>query len=382
MAASGQKELQTTPLFKIHQARGAKMVEFAGYSMPVQYPMGILKEHLHSRSAVGIFDVSHMGQIILRPKSGAVDNAARALERLSPADFAGLAPGRQRYGLLTNDQGGVDDDFMAANRGDHLFLVVNAACKHADFERFQFMLSDACDVQMIEDRGLIALQGPKAEDAMRSLGADLSAMRFMDVADRQLAGVACIVSRSGYTGEDGFEISMPQQQMPAVFEALCAHEHVEPIGLGARDSLRLEAGLCLYGTDLDARTSPVEASLAWSIGKARRTGGAREGGFTGAELILEQLKNGVNRKRVGLKPEGRAPIRGGAALFASEGASAPIGVVSSGGFGPSVGGPVAMGYVSAVYADAGSKLFAQVRGKRLPLCVSELPFVQPGFKRS
>jgi aminomethyltransferase len=373
--------LKHTPLHALHLSLGARMVPFAGYEMPVQYPEGVLKEHLHTRAAAGLFDVSHMGQIAIQPRSGRIADAALALERLVPVDVLGLKEGRQRYALFTNDEGGILDDLMIANRGDHLFLIVNAACKDADFEHLQKGLGDTCLVTMLDDRALVALQGPRAEAVLRELWADVASMRFMDVAEADLHDVACIISRSGYTGEDGFEISIPLASAVDVTQRLLEHPDVMPIGLGARDSLRLEAGLCLYGNDIDTSTTPVEAALEWAIQKSRRTGGDRAGGFPGADRILAELANGTSRRRVGLKPDGRAPVRGGAKLFADAEGTVAAGTVTSGGFGPSVDGPVAMGYVDAAHAGNGTKLFAEVRGKYLPVTVSTLPFVKQTYKR-
>jgi aminomethyltransferase len=374
-------ELHRTPLFDLHVALGARMVPFAGYDMPVQYPAGVLKEHLHTRAKCGLFDVSHMGQVVLRAKSGAYEDAALALESLVPVDILGLKEGRQRYGFFTDDNGGILDDLMFANRGDHLFVVVNAGCKQADIAHMKTHLSDRVDVTYLEDRALLALQGPQSQVVLSSLGADVAAMKFMDVRDVTLDGVASIVSRSGYSGEDGFEISVPADKAEAVAKALLAHPDCEPIGLGARDSLRLEAGLCLYGNDIDTTTSPIEAGLEWAIQKARRSGGARAGGFPGADRILSELENGVSRRRVGLKPEGKAPVRGHAKLYADPEGKAELGEVTSGGFGPSVEGPVAMGYVSASHAEPGTHIYAEVRGKYLPVTVTAMPFVTPTYNR-
>jgi aminomethyltransferase len=384
--ASGQRrrdasvsDLKRTPLYDLHVALGAKMVPFAGYEMPVQYSLGVMKEHLHCRAAAGLFDVSHMGQVVLRANDP--DIAKTGLERLIPQDVLGLEEGRQRYGFFTNDAGGVDDDLMFANRGDHLFVVVNAACKDADVARMRAALEPDVTVKLLENRALLALQGPKAAAVLAEHFPAVAEMRFMDVATVPLAGAECWVSRSGYTGEDGYEISVPVAAAADLAKALLAHEDVEAIGLGARDSLRLEAGLCLYGHDMDAGTSPIEAALSWAIQKVRRTGGARAGGFPGADRILQEMADGPARKRVGLKPEGRAPMREGTALYADDTAETPVGTVTSGGFGPSVGAPVAMGMVNAEFASEGTALFGDVRGKRLPLTVTKLPFVAPGFKR-
>ena len=373
--------LKHTPLHALHLARGARMVPFAGYDMPVQYPAGVLKEHLHTRAAAGLFDVSHMGQLALRAKSGRVEDAALALERLVPQDIVAVAPGRQRYAQFTNEDGGLLDDLMVANFGDHLFLVVNAACKAEDEAHLRAHLSESCIIDSLADRALIALQGPKAESALAKLGADVSAMKFMDAGTRRVGAFDCFVSRSGYTGEDGFEISVPAAGAEALVTRLLENPDVLPIGLGARDSLRLEAGLCLYGHDIDTTTTPVEAALEWSVQKSRRHGGARAGGFPGAAKILAQFDGGASRRRVGLKAEGRAPVREGALLFADSASSEPVGKVTSGGFGPSLNAPVAMGYVPASLAAVGTGVFAEVRGQRLPLKVAATPFIPNTYKR-
>ncbi|MDK3019160.1 glycine cleavage system aminomethyltransferase GcvT [Pseudodonghicola flavimaris] len=372
-------ELQRTPLFDLHVELGGKMVPFAGYEMPVQYPAGIMAEHNHTRARAGLFDVSHMGQVILRAADYAA--AAAALEALIPMDVLGLAEGRQRYGLFLNEAGGILDDLMFANRGDHLFLVVNAACKAADIAHLKAALEPAVRVEEITDRALLALQGPAAESVLTEFAPEAAGMRFMDVRTLELDGIEAWVSRSGYTGEDGFEISVPAARAEALARRLLAHDSVAPIGLGARDSLRLEAGLCLYGHDIDTGTLPGEAALSWAIQKVRRAGGARAGGFPGAAAVLAQLAEGPARKRVGLRPEGRAPMREGVPLFAEAEGGTAIGQVTSGGFGPTVGGPVAMGYVPAGLAAPGTRLFGEVRGKRLPVAVAALPFVAANFKR-
>ena len=367
-------DLKTTPLTALHQELGAKMVPFAGYSMPVQYMLGVMKEHLHCRAEAGLFDVSHMGQVILH---GA--DAAEQLESFVPQALTGLAEGRQRYAFFTNEAGGILDDLMVANRGDHLLLVVNAACKAADIAHLRANL--ACEVEEITDRALLALQGPAAESVLAKIAPDTAAMRFMDVAVVDSPFGALWVSRSGYTGEDGFEISVAAARAEDLARALLAEEAVEPIGLGARDSLRLEAGLCLYGSDIDETTSPVEAALEWAIQKARRTGGARAGGFPGASRILDELENGAARRRVGLLPGTRAPMRAGTQIFASAESAEPIGQVTSGAFGPSLGAPVSMGYVATALAATGSELFGEVRGKRLPVTVADMPLRPSTYKR-
>ncbi len=368
--------LHKTPLYDLHVELGAKMVPFAGYDMPVQYPAGIMAEHRQTRELAGLFDVSHMGQVKLH---GA--GAAAAFEALIPMDVAGLAEGRQRYGFFTNVAGGIEDDLMFANRGDHLFVVVNAACKEADIARMKAALEPEVQVEPVTDRALLALQGPAAERALAALDPRAAEMRFMDVANLDLLGVECWVSRSGYTGEDGYEISVPERMAEQLARHLLEQDDVMPIGLGARDSLRLEAGLCLYGHDIDAATTPVEAGLVWAIQTARRSGGARAGGFPGAERILGQMADGAESKRVGLLPEGRAPMREGVPLFADAEGGAVVGRITSGSFGPTVGGPVAMGYVPTKLAEPGTRVFGELRGKRLPLTVSALPFVAAGFKR-
>ena len=369
-------ELETLVLNDLHADLGGKMVGFAGYSMPVQYPMGVMDEHKHTRQNAGLFDVSHMGQVILRPKTSS-DALARAFERLMPVDVLSLPEGRQRYGLFTNDAGGIMDDLMFANRGDDLFVVVNAACKHADIAHMTAALSDVAEVVPVPDRALLALQGPKAAAALGTI-ANIADMRFMDSTAVNSPFGTLWVSRSGYTGEDGFEISVENAQAPAFARALLDHADVAPIGLGARDSLRLEAGLCLYGHDITTETSPVEAGLNWAIQKSRRTGGDRAGGFAGATRILAELADGPTRKRVGLLPQTRPPMREGTPLFAGD---TQIGAVTSGGFGPTLGAPVAMGYVTAEHAQIGAELTGEVRGKHLPVTVAKLPFTPANFKR-
>jgi aminomethyltransferase len=379
--SSQPSQLKRTPLHALHVASGGKMVPFAGYDMPVQYATGVLREHLHTRASAGLFDVSHMGQIALWPKSGNLKDAALALERLVPQDVLAVAPGRQRYAQFTNESGGILDDLMVANFGDYLFLVVNAACKAEDEALLRSHLSDLCVIEPLPDRALIALQGPKAESVLAKFCAEIPAMRFMDAGPRRVGGIQCFVSRSGYTGEDGFEISVPAEAAGRLARDLLADGDVLPVGLGARDSLRLEAGLCLYGHDIDTSTTPVEGALEWSIQKSRRKGGLRVGGFPGADLIQAQLEQGAPRRRVGLKPEGRAPVREGAPLFADAASSEPIGAVTSGGFGPSLNAPVAMGYLPTPLATPGGLVFAELRGQRLPLRISPMPFVPNTYKR-
>ncbi len=372
-------DLERTVLYDLHVALGARMVPFAGYEMPVQYPMGVLKEHLHTRASAGLFDVSHMGQILVTAKSGRPEDAALALERLVPVDVLGISEGHQRYAMFTDAEGGILDDLMVANRGDHLFLVVNAGCKAADLAHLKAGLPD-CDVGMVEGRALLALQGPKAEAALARLVPSLGEMKFMDVAIRTWDTAELWISRSGYTGEDGFEISLPDRFARAFAERLLAMEEVAPIGLGARDSLRLEAGMCLYGHDIDTTTTPVEANLSWAIQKPRRRGGAREGGFPGAGRILRELAEGPARLRVGLRPEGRAPMREGTEFYATAEGGVPIGRVTSGGFGPSIEAPMAMAYLPATL-KAGDTVYGDVRGKRMPATIVALPFQPTNYKR-
>jgi len=364
-------DLKTTPLDALHRALGARMVPFAGYAMPVQYPAGILAEHAQCRAKAALFDVSHMGQGVLRG-----EGAAEALEALTPADVIGLKPGRQRYALLTEEDGGIRDDFMVANRGDHLFLVVNAACKDEDFAHIAAHLPSRVALARLDDRALLALQGPAAEAVIARLGgAEAAALPFLGIAETTLAEIPVLASRSGYTGEDGFEISVAADRAEALAKALLADPDVAPAGLGARDSLRLEAGLCLYGNDIDRTTSPVEAALAWTIGRRRRAAWD----FPGAARVREELERGPKRLRVGLRPEGRAPARAHTAIVAADGA--PIGEVTSGGFGPTLGAPVAMGYVAAAYAAAGTAVELMVRGRPLPARVSPTPFVPHRYRR-
>ncbi|EKO3367289.1 glycine cleavage system aminomethyltransferase GcvT [Vibrio fluvialis] len=369
------QELLITPLHALHLEVGAKMVPFAGYDMPVQYALGVKKEHLHTREAAGLFDVSHMGQLRLHG-----EGAAAALETLVPVDVVDLAEGKQRYAFFTNEQGGILDDLMVANLSDHLFVVVNAACKEQDINHLQAHLPSGVELEIIDDRALLALQGPKAAEVLARLQPAVADMLFMDIQQVQIDGIDCIVSRSGYTGEDGYEISVPADKAEALARTLTAFEEVEWIGLGARDSLRLECGLCLYGHDLDETTTPVEASLLWAIQPVRRTGGAREGGFPGADIILSQIATkDVSRKRVGLVGQTKAPVREGTELFDAEGAK--IGIVTSGTAGPTAGIPVSMAYVRADLSAIGTEVFAEVRGKMLPMLVEKMPFVPQRYYR-
>ena len=372
------KELRRTGLYDLHVEQGARMVPFSGWDMPVQYPLGVMGEHLHTRAKAGLFDVGHMGQVLIAPKDGNLATAALALESLIPADVLGLPQGRQRYGVFTNDAGGILDDLMFANRGDHYLLVVNAACADQDIAHLQTL--DAVTVTPVTDRGLLALQGPLAADILAGLVPAAADMRFMDSQIHDWNGAELWISRSGYTGEDGFEISVPNDRLRDFADALLAHPDVAAIGLGARDSLRLEAGMPLYGHDMDMGVTPAQAALGWSIPKSRRIGGARAGGFPGADAILSELDTGPATTRRGLRPEGRAPIREGVEIFAAEAGGTPLGKVCSGSFGPTVGGPVAMAVLDAALPD-GSTLWAELRGKRLPVTLTALPFITPSYKR-
>jgi aminomethyltransferase len=366
--------LARTPLYDLHVELGARMVAFAGYHMPVQYPDGIIHEHQHTRSAAGLFDVSHMGQVRL---SGT--DAALALESMTPMDVAGLAPGDMRYGAFTAEGGGILDDIIVANAGDCLIIVVNAACKQDDLRRMHAAIGERCSVEELDDLALLALQGPAAREVLAELAPAAAKMPFMTRAEVALDGIPCVLSCSGYTGEDGFEISLPAEEAEGLARRLLANDAVAPVGLGARDTLRLEAGLCLYGQDLNTQTTPVEAGLTWTIAKVRRSGGERAGGFPGAEAIFEQLADGAPRRLVGLRPRGRAPVRAGADIVDADGAI--IGLVTSGGFGPTAGAPVAMGYVDDAYRRAETVVQAVVRGKQLPAEVVALPFVERRYYR-
>jgi aminomethyltransferase len=373
--------LHTIPLDSWHRRHGARMVPFAGYAMPVQYDLtgdlatrcrgGVLAEHLHTRTQAGLFDVSHMGQAILTGT-----NVATVLESLVPGDIAGLKSGRQRYTLLTNEAGGIIDDLMVARLDeDRLFLVVNASRKEVDFSHIAANLPDHITLTQQEDRALLALQGPEAAAVMARLSPQAAALPFMGIATLSLDGIECLVSRSGYTGEDGFEISVPSESAETLAEKLISHPEVVPIGLGARDSLRLEAGLCLYGNDIDELTSPIEAGLTWVIGKRRKL----NWDFPGGLLMRDQLDSGPTRRRVGIRPDGRTPARALTTIMADDGTEA--GTITSGGFGPSVNGPIAMGYVRKDLADDGTKLNLIVRGKTIPATVVPLPFIPHRYIR-
>ena len=371
MPAQATASLKQTPLYRLHKSLGARMVPFAGYEMPLQYPSGILAEHLHTRAQAGLFDVSHMGQ--LRISGG---DPAGAIETLVPGDIRGLGAQRMRYTLLLNEAGGILDDLIVTRLQSTLFVVVNAATTDRDFCHLRDRLGPALTIDRLDDRALLALQGPMAAAVLERLAPGTAQLPFMTAAETTLDGRSCLITRSGYTGEDGFEISLPAAGAPALAERLLAEPEVRPIGLGARDSLRLEAGLCLYGHDLDETTTPVEADLNWTIGRRRR----EESNFPGAAIILRQMAQGPARKRVGIRPEGRAPAREGAAIVDLAGGE--IGRITSGGFGPSVGAPVAMGYVGAAHAGEGTLVALSVRGTARPAHIAALPFVPHRYHRS
>jgi aminomethyltransferase len=374
--AEQEQELHKTPLHALHVELGARMVPFAGYSMPVQYPAGLMAEHHHTRSSAGLFDVSHMGQLRLEGPG-----AAAAFESLMPVDVVGLGVNKQRYGLLLTDEGTIIDDLMFVNRGDHLFVIVNGACKAGDIAHIQARIGSRCKVTPMPERGLLALQGPKAVDALRRLVPGVEQLVFMTGGAFPWQGAQLFITRSGYTGEDGFEISVPGQQAQALARDLLAQPEVKPIGLGARNSLRLEAGLCLYGNDIDTTTTPVEAGLNWAIQKVRRRGGEREGGFPGADKVLGQLDGSIplERKRVGLIAAERVPVRDHTELQDPQGQR--VGEVTSGLLGPTTGKPVAMAYVTAGLATPGTRVHAIVRGKPVPMDVSPMPFVPARYHR-
>ncbi len=370
-------DLKTTPLNALHLELGARMVPFAGYSMPVQYPSGLMAEHRHTRTAAGLFDVSHMGQLRLEGP-----DAAAAFESLMPVDVIGLGVGKQRYGLLLNDDGGILDDLMFFREAqDSLFVIVNGACKAADIAHIEACIGTRCTVQPLPDRGLLALQGPQAPTVLARLAPGTEKLVFMTGGNFTIAGAECFVTRSGYTGEDGFEISVPAEQAESLARALLAQAEVAPIGLGARNSLRLEAGLCLYGNELDTSTTPSEAGLNWAIQKVRRTGGARAGGFPGAAKVLAQIDDPtlLTRKRVGLVATERVPVREPAVLENMDGQQ--VGQVTSGLLSTTLNQPIAMAFMSPDYAAPGTELFAMVRGKPVPMKVSAMPFVPTRYFR-
>jgi aminomethyltransferase len=367
-------DLQKTPLHALHLELGAKMVPFAGYDMPVSYPAGILAEHRHCRASAALFDVSHMGQLRLLG-----DDAAKAIESLVPVDVVDLAVGKQRYGFFTNASGGILDDLMITRREGDLFVIVNAACKNADIKHLVTHIGQRCTVQPLPDRALLALQGPRAVIALSRLNPALCKLAFMTGMSTMLAGTDCFVTRSGYTGEDGFEISVPASQVETLARALLALVEVQPAGLGARDTLRLEAGLCLYGHDINDATTPAEAGLTWAIQKVRRAGGLRAGGYPGANVIDGQLALGVSTKRVGLLGQDRVPVREGAVILDEQGHK--LGHVTSGTLAPTVNRPIAMAYLAADQALPNREVYAQVRGKHQPMRISAMPFAPHHYFR-
>ena len=365
----------TTPLYTLHRELDAKIVEFANYQMPLNYPSGIITEHRQVRESAGLFDVSHMGQIKITG-----DNAAHSLESLLPTDLSKLDVGRQRYSFLTLETGGILDDLMISRFENHYLLVVNASNKHQDFNHIAASLPADCTAELLNNRSLLALQGPLAREVMSRFSPDLSAMQFMDTMVGEVEGINCQVFCSGYTGEDGFEIATSSDDALVLAQLLLDQTEVQPAGLGARDSLRLEAGLCLHGNDIHPNVTPVAAGLSWAIPASRRKGGSKTGGFPGSEPILLELENGPALTRVGIQPEGRAPVRAHSEIVIATGES--IGEVSSGSYGPTVGRPIAMGYVKSTYSHLGTELQAVVRGKPLSVKVCHLPFVQHNYKRN
>ncbi|NNC38642.1 MAG: glycine cleavage system aminomethyltransferase GcvT [Acidimicrobiales bacterium] len=381
---TNEQDLKRTALHAFHVAHGAKMVPFAGYDMPVQYPMGVMKEHLHCRASAGLFDVSHMGQAFLIAEDGTFETAAKFLETLVPADVQSLKPGRQRYSQFLNDEGGILDDLMISRLAmpghtHWIYIVVNAGCKDADYAHIEKQLPEGITLRVPDGLSLVALQGPKAAEVMARYLPDAATMKFMSSVDTPIdmdgEELWCHISRSGYTGEDGYELSIKSDKIVAFCESLLKHDEVELIGLGARDSLRLEAGLCLYGHDIDTTTSPVEAGLTWSIQKNRR----KTGGFPGADRIMRELDSKPKRRRVGIEPMGRAPAREGTVIQTNN--DTKIGTITSGGYGPSVEGPIAMGYVDEHFSIPGTNVQLIVRGKEMPAKIVKLPFVPNNFYR-
>lgn len=370
MSTPTDENPNTVPLDSLHRELGGKMVPFAGYDMPVQYPAGIIAEHNHTRSQASLFDVSHMGQVKLH---GA--NATQALEALVPGDIAALGAGRTRYTMFTNDQGGILDDLMVTQHGDYLYLVINAACKDADIAHLTSKLAGSCDIEIIEDHALLALQGPEAANVMSRYAPPARHLSFMSAAELHISDIPCFVTRSGYSGEDGYEISIPVDAVEDIARLLLDEPEVAPAGLGSRDSLRLEAGLCLYGNDITETTTPIEAGLIWAISKRRR----EQGGFPGASIVQQQITDGPSRKRVGIKPEGRAPARAHTEIADQDGNI--IGEITSGGFSPTLGAPIAMGYVNASHAAMGTAVNLMVRGKAMPAEVASATFVEHRYFR-
>ena len=374
--------LNRTALYDLHRSLGAKSIPFAGYEMPVNYPLGIMKEHLYCRKSAGLFDVSHMGQLIISSTTQPMQSIATELEKLLPIDILGLGEDRQRYGFLPNSQGGIIDDLMISNRGDHFFVVINASRKEIDFKYFKKNISKEIDVDLISTRSLIAIQGPQSEKILSSQIGELSSLNYLDVKNFLYNGEIMWVSRSGYTGQDGFEISLPNNLCEFFCKSILEQEGIEPIGLGARDTLRLECGLCLYGQDLNETITPIEAGLKWAIQKVRRTGGEREGGFIGQEKILAQIEKSPGLKREAFSPHGKAPLRSGTKLFSDDLGKNEIGLITSGSYSPTLERPISMGYLDHTKFKTGDLIFGELRNKFLPIELTKLPFVPTSFKRN
>ena len=375
-------ELKKTALYDLHRSLGAKAIPFAGYQMPVNYPLGIMKEHLYCRKSAGLFDVSHMGQLVISSDIRSMEFIATELEKLIPIDVLGLGEDRQRYGFLPNKEGGIIDDLMISNRGDHYFAVINASRKEIDFNYLKENISREIDIDLIQTRALIAVQGPLSEKILSTQIGDLSSLKYLDVKNFSYKGEILWVSRSGYTGQDGFEISLPNSLCEVFCKNILEQDGIEPIGLGARDTLRLECGLCLYGQDLNETITPIEAGLKWAIHKVRRIGGEREGGFVGQEKILKQIEEHPNLKREAFFPDGRAPLRSGTKLFSDDSGKEEIGVITSGGYSPSLERPISMGYLDHNKFKVGNPIFGELRTKFFPIKLTQLPFVATSFKRN
>ena len=374
------KDLKKTNLFDFHEKKGAKFVPFAGYSMPVQYKSGVISEHLHTRSKVGFFDVSHMGQIKIWPKNNEKEKLIQALEKLMPCDLYNLKENRQTYSLLTNSNGGVIDDLMIANKVSYFQLVVNASQKKTDYQHLKNNISQDFDIELEENKSLLAIQGPQSEDILSDINSNIKNMKFMDSIDISLAGIDCSISRSGYTGEDGFEISVHNKNVLQLVENLFEKSELLPIGLGARDSLRLEAGLCLYGNDLTSDITPIEANLNWVIHKRRREQDSSNIKFLGNTKILNQLEKGPSYLRIGLLPIEKAPMRRGSIIYSDEGGETEIGIVTSGGYSPTLNKPISMGRIKSEYLEGLEKVFVKIRDKILPATITKLPFIKTKYK--
>ena len=374
------KDLKKTNLFDFHEKKGAKFVPFAGYSMPVQYKSGVISEHLHTRSKAGFFDVSHMGQIKIWPKNNEKEKLIQALEKLMPCDLYNLKENRQTYSLLTNSNGGVIDDLMIANKVSYFQLVVNASQKKTDYQHLKNNISQDFDIELEENKSLLAIQGPQSENILSDINSNVKNMKFMDSIDISLAGIDCSISRSGYTGEDGFEISVHNKNVLQLVEILFKKSELLPIGLGARDSLRLEAGLCLYGNDLTSDITPIEANLNWVIHKRRREQDSSNIKFLGNTKILNQLEKGPSYLRIGLLPIEKAPMRRGSIIYLDEGGETEIGIVTSGGYSPTLNKPISMGRLKSEYLEGLEKVFVKIRDKILPATITKLPFIKTKYK--